>query len=63
MDRDHKLTVFLDSLGADADVGVAVEVLEAHNWDLAAAMESVTGPGQGQGCTVKARHHWFLMLV
>lgn len=49
MDRDHKLTVFLDSLGADADVGVAVEVLEAHNWDLAAAMESVTGPGQGQG--------------
>ncbi|CAE7026781.1 UBXN6 [Symbiodinium sp. CCMP2592] len=46
MDKDQKLITFLDSLGPDADVDFAQQLLEAHSWDLQAALETVTGRGQ-----------------
>eukprot|EP00443_Scrippsiella_acuminata_P120930 CAMPEP_0115652424 /NCGR_PEP_ID=MMETSP0272-20121206/42058_1 /TAXON_ID=71861 /ORGANISM="Scrippsiella trochoidea, Strain CCMP3099" /LENGTH=197 /DNA_ID=CAMNT_0003090221 /DNA_START=1 /DNA_END=591 /DNA_ORIENTATION=+ len=49
MDRDQKLTIFLDSLGQDADLDFARGMLEAHDWDLEAALLTVTGAGGGGG--------------
>eukprot|EP00931_Biecheleriopsis_adriatica_P067053 TRINITY_DN4125_c0_g1_i1.p1 TRINITY_DN4125_c0_g1~~TRINITY_DN4125_c0_g1_i1.p1 ORF type:complete len:599 (+),score=161.54 TRINITY_DN4125_c0_g1_i1:69-1865(+) len=43
MDKDSKLIALLDSLGAETDVDFATQVLEAHDWDLQAALETVTG--------------------
>mmetsp|Transcript_12797 Transcript_12797/g.22657 ORF Transcript_12797/g.22657 Transcript_12797/m.22657 type:complete len:623 (+) Transcript_12797:62-1930(+) len=48
MDKDSKLITFLDSLGPDTDVDFATQMLEAHDWDLQAALETVTG---GAGAT------------
>ena len=45
-DQDQKLIVFLDSLGQDADVDFARGVLEAHDWDVEAALLTVTGAGE-----------------
>lgn len=35
--------IFLDSLGPEADVDFAKQLLQAHDWDLQAALETVTG--------------------
>eukprot|EP00434_Breviolum_minutum_P009806 symbB.v1.2.008636.t1/scaffold540.1/size189765/1 len=43
MDQDQKLIIFLDSLGPDADIDFAKQILQAHEWDLQAALETVTG--------------------
>lgn len=43
MDKDEKLLVFLDSLGPDADVDTARQMLEACDWNLEAALNMVTG--------------------
>jgi len=43
MDKDSKLIALLDSLGPETDVDFATQVLEAHDWDLQAALETVTG--------------------
>jgi len=47
MDNDQKLVTLLDSLGEGADVDFAKEVLEAHNWDLEAALTTMTGGTDG----------------
>eukprot|EP00928_Gymnodinium_smaydae_P066520 TRINITY_DN49514_c0_g1_i1.p1 TRINITY_DN49514_c0_g1~~TRINITY_DN49514_c0_g1_i1.p1 ORF type:complete len:770 (+),score=183.43 TRINITY_DN49514_c0_g1_i1:130-2439(+) len=49
LDRDQALTVFVDSLGEGADVDFARQVLEAHDWDLQAALEVVVGGGGPTG--------------
>eukprot|EP00927_Polykrikos_kofoidii_P065081 TRINITY_DN60880_c0_g1_i1.p1 TRINITY_DN60880_c0_g1~~TRINITY_DN60880_c0_g1_i1.p1 ORF type:complete len:822 (+),score=150.21 TRINITY_DN60880_c0_g1_i1:77-2542(+) len=45
MEQDEKLVVFLETLGEDADVDFARQMLVAHGWDLEAAVETVTGGG------------------
>lgn len=46
MDQGEKLAVFIDSLGADTDAEFARQMLEAHNWDIEAALLTVTGGEQ-----------------
>lgn len=45
MDKDEKLIMFLDSLGQDADVDFARQMLEAHDWNLEAALMVAACPG------------------
>jgi len=45
MDRDQKLIMFVDSLGEGADVDFARQILEAHEWDVEAALDTVTAGG------------------
>jgi len=49
MDNDQKLVTLLDSLGEGGDVEFAKEVLESHNWDLEAALNTITGGTDGGG--------------
>lgn len=47
MDKDTKLIMFIDSLGEDADIDFARQMLESHDWDLEAALLAVTGGDAG----------------
>ncbi|CAE8623831.1 unnamed protein product [Polarella glacialis] len=55
MDNDQKLCTLLDSLGEGTDVDFARELLEAHAWDLEAALDTVTGTNGGATTTAAAR--------
>lgn len=47
MDNDQKLVAFLETLGDDADVEFARQLLEAHDWNMEAALETVVSGGAG----------------
>mmetsp|Transcript_66899 Transcript_66899/g.105856 ORF Transcript_66899/g.105856 Transcript_66899/m.105856 type:complete len:800 (-) Transcript_66899:70-2469(-) len=47
MDKDEKLLLFLDTLGQDAEVEFAKEMLEAADWNVEAAINMVVGGGVG----------------
>mmetsp|Transcript_26005 Transcript_26005/g.60101 ORF Transcript_26005/g.60101 Transcript_26005/m.60101 type:complete len:381 (+) Transcript_26005:91-1233(+) len=43
MDREDQISLFLNALGGGTDREFATSVLEAHGWDLQAAMQAVLG--------------------
>jgi len=43
MEREDKISLFLNALGGGTDRDFATSVLEAHDWDLQAAMHAVLG--------------------
>lgn len=49
MDRDQKLTMFMESLGEGVDVDFAQSVLIAHDWDLQAALITLHADMGGAG--------------
>eukprot|EP00930_Biecheleria_cincta_P092063 TRINITY_DN8183_c0_g1_i1.p1 TRINITY_DN8183_c0_g1~~TRINITY_DN8183_c0_g1_i1.p1 ORF type:complete len:703 (-),score=209.09 TRINITY_DN8183_c0_g1_i1:44-2104(-) len=56
MDNDQKLVTLLDSLGEGTDVDFAREVLEAHAWDLEAALNTLTGGAGGAAQSSSGAH-------
>jgi len=57
MDKDEKLLVFLDSLGQDTDVDFARQMLEAHDWNIEAALNMVTGGDSAPSAAPATQDH------